>query len=76
MVDLMEFIEQAEAQPTIQTDRPSEPQPLAAIQQRLVKHDGSFEESIVLVEDEDDYPMTKAWAKCDPDDVEDLAGWR
>jgi len=70
------FLDNAEAAPTIHPDRPSDPEPLATIQQELFKRDGSTEDTIVLVEDEADYPLTTAWLKTDPSNVRDLGAER
>jgi hypothetical protein len=70
MSGIDEFIERAEAAPTIHPDRPSDPEPLATIQQELFKRDGS-------VEDEDVFEVTcrshDGDGKIDTEPVHDLA---
>jgi|AntDeeMetagen285_2_1112576.scaffolds.fasta_scaffold14119_3 hypothetical protein len=76
MSGIDEFIERAEAQPTVHQHRPSDPEPLTTIVERLVTLTGSTEDTIVLVEDEADYPLTTAWLKTDPSNVRDLGAER
>ena len=75
MKGIEEFFAQAVATPSVQPDRPPEPEPLASFEQGP-RVSGRSGKSVVFTDEPDKYPLTKAWLKTAPSNVADLRRWR